>query len=52
MALQYGREDVRVYNLQQLLIDTGYLDRSRPTGYLGDETTAAICDFQLDKNVV
>jgi len=45
--LKHGREDARVYKLQEYLVKFGYLNKK--TGYFGEETKNALCKYQITR---
>lgn len=49
-VLMFGDEDQYVKKLQQALYDGGYL-KTRPTGYFGEATLAAVIAFQKKKGL-
>lgn len=49
-VLMFGDEDQYVKKLQQALYDAGYL-KTRPTGYFGEATLAAVIAFQKKKGL-
>jgi len=49
IAMEKGRSDNWVVALQTYLARLNYLDDNKITGYFGNETESAICNFQVKK---
>lgn len=49
-TLQIGSENSEVYTLQQILVNTGFLDAA-PNGYFGRQTKYAVQSFQINNGI-
>lgn len=50
-TLKKGDTDAKVKELQQLLMDKGYMEKDEPTDYFGSKTEAAVKLFQKQNNL-